>query len=352
MGSTLESPWQVELVDRTPAVQNLGDELAGSQFSAEHKASVHNQSIIIRAIDSGTGATVGAVSADLAWGAVSIHRLVVSKEFRRGKGIGSALLLAALRKGQELGAQLATVETFEYQAPGFYPRYGFALDHVEAGWHKAGGFHYFSRPVTATDEFVAPSLSPGITLEELASAAELREFFVGVFTEHATGVLGESANSSAFTAIARAVSESTPDVDGSTAGSPVVGDGAAAAASLSDVVGICTGAQFWRGLALTAPVARRDAGTDAGRIEEALLAAAETHAHASGYLLLAVDVFSFQNRAPFERLGYECTFSRPGYAHGVEMHHYVKAVGSAGSGSSRSAACLGLAGATSTAVQA
>jgi GNAT superfamily N-acetyltransferase len=339
MGSTLESSWRIELVSkRSPAVEDLADELARSQFVAEHNATVHNQSITIRAIDSGSGVTVGAMSADLAWGAVSIHRLVVSKGYRRGKGIGSALLIAALRKGQELGAQLATVETFEYQAPGFYPRHGFALDHLEAGWHKAGGFHYFSRPVATTEEFVAPSLSAGITLEELSSAAELQDFFVGVFTEHATGVLGESANSSAFTAIARAARESALDVDSSAADTPVLGDGAVAAASLTNVVGVCTGAQFWRGLALTAPVARRDAGADAARIEEALLSAAEEHAHASGFKLLAVDVFSFQNRAPFERLGYECTFSRPGYTHGVEMHHYVKAVGSAGGGSDRSTA--------------
>lgn len=43
----------------------------------------------------------------------------------RGKGIGSQLLLEAERLARGLGAKNAALETFEWQAPGFYARHGY-----------------------------------------------------------------------------------------------------------------------------------------------------------------------------------------------------------------------------------
>ncbi len=47
-------------------------------------------------------------------------------EDSRGTGIGSSLLLDAERLAREHGAQNAAVESFEWQAPGFYQSHGYA----------------------------------------------------------------------------------------------------------------------------------------------------------------------------------------------------------------------------------
>jgi GNAT superfamily N-acetyltransferase len=47
-------------------------------------------------------------------------------EDSRGTGIGSSLLLDAERSAREHGARNAAVETFEWQAPGFYEKHGYA----------------------------------------------------------------------------------------------------------------------------------------------------------------------------------------------------------------------------------
>jgi GNAT superfamily N-acetyltransferase len=43
----------------------------------------------------------------------------------RGNGVGSQLLLEAERSARGLGARNAALETFEWQAPGFYARHGY-----------------------------------------------------------------------------------------------------------------------------------------------------------------------------------------------------------------------------------
>ena len=47
-------------------------------------------------------------------------------EASRGVGVGASLLLEAERLARELGAKNAAVETFEWQAPGFYTKHGYA----------------------------------------------------------------------------------------------------------------------------------------------------------------------------------------------------------------------------------
>ena len=47
------------------------------------------------------------------------------EEASRGHGVGTSLLSQAEAKARELGAKNSGVETFEWQAPGFYKKHGY-----------------------------------------------------------------------------------------------------------------------------------------------------------------------------------------------------------------------------------
>jgi GNAT superfamily N-acetyltransferase len=53
-----------------------------------------------------------------------INLLWVHAELRRG-GIGSGLIAAAERHARDFGCHSAWVDTFSFQAPEFYPRFGY-----------------------------------------------------------------------------------------------------------------------------------------------------------------------------------------------------------------------------------
>ncbi|WP_341916701.1 GNAT family N-acetyltransferase [Polaromonas sp. YR568] len=67
---------------------------------------------------------VGGLRAVVAMYWLRLEVLWVSDEWR-GKGIGSRLLVEAERTARGLGAKNAALETFEWQAPGFYARHGY-----------------------------------------------------------------------------------------------------------------------------------------------------------------------------------------------------------------------------------
>lgn len=53
-----------------------------------------------------------------------IHYLWVSEELR-GQGLGGKLLEAAEKEAASYGAKYAFVDTFDFQAPGFYTKHGY-----------------------------------------------------------------------------------------------------------------------------------------------------------------------------------------------------------------------------------
>lgn len=65
------------------------------------------------------GITAWAMGPDL-----HIDMLAVAEEHRR-EGLGSALLARAEQAGRADGCTTASVDTFSFQAPDFYPRHGY-----------------------------------------------------------------------------------------------------------------------------------------------------------------------------------------------------------------------------------
>ena len=82
------------------------------------------QPIRLNAVD-GSGALLGGLR-----GFVFLHWLRVEvlwvADAARGQGIGSGLLLQAEREAVVLGARGCALETFDWQAPAFYAKHGYA----------------------------------------------------------------------------------------------------------------------------------------------------------------------------------------------------------------------------------
>jgi GNAT superfamily N-acetyltransferase len=70
------------------------------------------------------GQVVGRLRAVVAMYWLRVEVLWVN-EVVRGNGVGSSLLAEAERMALELGAKNAALETFEWQAPGFYEKRGY-----------------------------------------------------------------------------------------------------------------------------------------------------------------------------------------------------------------------------------
>lgn len=69
---------------------------------------------------------VAGCEARLWGGCLEIYRLWVHADWR-GQGLGAQLLAEAERTAQAQGGRTVLLDTFSFQAPEFYPRYGYTL---------------------------------------------------------------------------------------------------------------------------------------------------------------------------------------------------------------------------------
>ncbi len=90
------------------------------------------------------GKFVGAIAANSFWGGLHIKYFFIEEEYR-GKGFGRILMEKILEFGREEGCKLAFVETMSFQAPEFYPKFGFKIDFVRKGYDAGASFYYFSK---------------------------------------------------------------------------------------------------------------------------------------------------------------------------------------------------------------
>jgi len=67
------------------------------------------------------------------WSVLHIDLLMVVPEYRK-LGIGSELYNLAIEYGKKNNSTMATVETFDFQAPKYWESKGFTLDFSRAGY--------------------------------------------------------------------------------------------------------------------------------------------------------------------------------------------------------------------------
>lgn len=90
----------------------------------------------------GAGKVIAGIVATLKGNVVDISYLWVAQAARK-KGCGSLLLKTLEKKAKEKNANRINVDTYEFQAPDFYPKYGFKLyAYMENCVGKYGKFYY------------------------------------------------------------------------------------------------------------------------------------------------------------------------------------------------------------------
>jgi GNAT superfamily N-acetyltransferase len=94
--------------------------------------------------DEVVGGLLGAI-----WGGILYIRIVWIGEPLRGRGLGRRLLDAAERRARERGCRHVFLDTFSFQAPGFYEKLGYRTYARADDW-PLGHAHHFLRKDLST----------------------------------------------------------------------------------------------------------------------------------------------------------------------------------------------------------
>jgi ribosomal protein S18 acetylase RimI-like enzyme len=279
---------------------------------------------LVIAKDRATGAIVGVVQGESLWGGASVSRLVVDKAWRRKHGVGRALLASMLESARDGPAQarVAHVCTLDFEAPRYYPRLGFRLDHELHGIQRGRSIHYLSlpdaklRPVPPEEDkhhsaaFALETLQPlphdTATVESVctyedqvvSAAAAAHTFLNEKFNDYSIEAVGATSGYSAF-----ALAATTP---------------------AGERVGAVTGLVYWGVLVVSSLVVsetHRGEGVGSQLLNAALKLGVEKDCS-----MCVVETMSFQAPAFYIRNGFTRVGRVGGFRDGVELLRFSKAI--------------------------
>ena len=84
------------------------------------------------------------------WGAVLYVRIVWVADALRGRGFGRRLMEAAERRAVERGCRHVFLDTFSFQAPGFYEKLGYQAYARAEDWPVGHAHHFFRKGLPTT----------------------------------------------------------------------------------------------------------------------------------------------------------------------------------------------------------
>ena len=103
------------------------------------QAGADNAQRICFVLQSPDGEAVGGVTGVVYWDWFSLDLMLIQEEYR-GRGYGRQLLTLAEEEARKRGATKVHLDTFSFQAPGFYEKYGYEafgqLDDFPAGHQR------------------------------------------------------------------------------------------------------------------------------------------------------------------------------------------------------------------------
>lgn len=118
----MDGEYSIEKIDQ-PAWEIIGGGI--SAFNQQQAGEDHakNLCIVLKAPD---GEIVGGAIGATFWDWFHLDLMWIKEELR-GKGFGSRILLEAEAEARLRGAKHVFLDTFDFQAPGFYKRYGYEV---------------------------------------------------------------------------------------------------------------------------------------------------------------------------------------------------------------------------------
>jgi len=136
----MEEEYRIDVVEKPE--ESVWKTIGGGlrEFNTQNAGDDKYQSLCL-ALFANDNEIVGGVLADIYWDWLYINVLWVKTELR-GKGFGRDLLLRAEEESRQRGAKSAYLDTFSFQAPDFYKKYGYRV-FGELNDFPAGHKRYF-----------------------------------------------------------------------------------------------------------------------------------------------------------------------------------------------------------------
>ena len=137
MDNGSDKAYQIVYLDQ-PAWEIIGGGI--SDFNTQQAGDDHGKNLCF-VLKAPGGEVVGGVIGATYWDWLYVN-LMWLQEAYRGQGYGAQLLLQAEEEARRRGAQHAYLDTFSFQAPGFYKKYGYEVFGVLEDF-PAGHQRYF-----------------------------------------------------------------------------------------------------------------------------------------------------------------------------------------------------------------
>jgi GNAT superfamily N-acetyltransferase len=112
-------------------------------FNEDHAGPRRARQIALTVRDA-DGRLIAGLTGETFWNALYVHLLWVDEE-HRGHGYGRSLMERAEALATEASCDCVYLSTFEFQAPGFYTRYGYSLIGELAGVPPGSRRQWFSK---------------------------------------------------------------------------------------------------------------------------------------------------------------------------------------------------------------
>ncbi|MBN2047044.1 MAG: GNAT family N-acetyltransferase [Anaerolineaceae bacterium] len=116
--------YMLEEIDKPKKADHQFFERKLAEFNKPWLGEDDMQDFILCARENNSGDVIAGLSAVFYYGVVSIDFLWVAEDWR-GRGVGTALMEAVEQNARDRGCRFIHLNTFDFQAPGFYSKLGY-----------------------------------------------------------------------------------------------------------------------------------------------------------------------------------------------------------------------------------
>lgn len=136
------SPFTIEQKEITTELTDFADR--GFERHGLEVTGIHEPILRTAFVAHDSSQFAGCVTASILWKALQIRHMFIEDSYRR-QGLGRLLIQKALDYGRLHECPIAFVDTFSFQALGFYQKLGFTLEFTRTGFPHGHSLHYLKK---------------------------------------------------------------------------------------------------------------------------------------------------------------------------------------------------------------